>query len=216
MSPYSVVPKVMHCGGEMDDAVSRVYLTLHNDNNNSVGTRRKAFVRRERIHQMGVTALRNWWTAFAGRLPWGLGTFGIMCECRGVWMKNSRVILPCCFCQERLIFPFLLCLLPLFVILIICPSKLAFSHRLCFNTLSLLSPLSPPRFCVSHTHYLLLPLIFRLSQRAYLRLRIHKTRLRSVCFCYSLKMAYWEPHCKDLIRVQPLAVWRGLDTLVAT
>lgn len=49
--------------------------------------------------------LKNWQTVLAGRLPWGLGTFGIMCECRGVWMKNSCVILPCCFCQECVIFP---------------------------------------------------------------------------------------------------------------
>lgn len=49
-------------------------------------------------------------------------------------MKNSRVILPCCFCQECVIFFFFSSffpspapsLPPLAVILIICPSELAF------------------------------------------------------------------------------------------
>lgn len=66
-----------------------------------------------------------------------------------------------------------------------------------------------------------LPLFFQLSGRGYLRLRIHKTRLRCVCFCYFPKMVQWLPHCLLLILIQllpvkrrascGLAVTRGLD-----
>lgn len=74
------------------------------------------------------------------------------------------------------------------------PQKLSLSlvlsaspHHLCFNTHNILSPTFPPPFAPhshSHTPILPLPLFFQLSRRGYLRLRIHKTRLRCVCFCY--------------------------------
>jgi len=56
----------------------------HNDNNNCDSSGRRPFVQQELIRQKGVTGLKNGQTVFAGRLPLGLGTFEIMCECRGV------------------------------------------------------------------------------------------------------------------------------------
>lgn len=114
------------------------------------------------------------------------------------------------------------------------PLSLSVSHHLCFNAPILLPTCPPPSLlCVfaflsfSHppnnppTPLPPLPLFFQLSGRGYLRLRIHKTRLRCVCFCYFPKMVQWLPHCLLLILIQPLpvkrrascglAVTRGLD-----
>lgn len=111
--------------------------------------------------------------------------------------------------------------------------SLSVSHHLCFNTPILLPTCPPPSLlCVfaflsfsppqqSPHAPAPLPLFFQLSGRSYLRLRIHKTRLRCVCFCYFPEMVQWLPHCLLLILIQPLpvkrrascglAVTRGLD-----
>lgn len=90
---------------------------------------------------------------------------------------------------------------PLAVIFIICPSKLAFfSHSplLIISVLTLHSltnipsSITPLCFCcLSFSHSYSPPpppLFFQLSGCGYLRLRIHKTRLRCVCFCYFPKI----------------------------
>lgn len=106
----------------------------HKDNNSCHSSRRRLFVWHKLIDRKGVTGLKNWQTVFAGRFPQGFGTFEIMCECRGLWMKNSCVIVPCCFCQECVIFFLLSSSLPQFAVILICPSKLAFFFSPCFSS----------------------------------------------------------------------------------
>lgn len=201
--------KVMHFVCVVGRGRHHLTCSLHignNDNNNCDSTGRRPFVPHEPIQRKGVTGLKNWQTAFAGRLPWGSGTFGIICKCRGVWMKNSCVILPCCFCQECLILFFLSSLSPSHCLLSSSSSApqsvLSLSQLLIISVLTLLPLTNIPsstsrRVCsLSFSHSCPPPPLFlQLSGRGYLRLRIHKTRLRCVCFCYFPKMVQWLPHC---------------------
>lgn len=60
----------------------------HNDDDNSDSAQEEALcaARADAAgrKKKGVTGLKNWQAALAGRLPRGSGTSGIVCECRGV------------------------------------------------------------------------------------------------------------------------------------
>lgn len=140
-------PRVMHCGRKWTPPpLPHVFAVhRHNDNNSCDSTRRRPLLcstswyteREWQVWKIGKQCLLE---GFLGAwVP-----FEIMCECRGVWMKNSCVILPCCFCQERVIFylsfPLSLLLppsLPQLAVILICPSKLTSFSSSPFSPLSL-------------------------------------------------------------------------------
>lgn len=140
-------PRVMHCGRKWTPPpLPHVFAVhRHNDNNSCDSTRRRPLLcsaswyteREWQVWKIGKQCLLE---GFLGAwVP-----FEIMCECRGVWMKNSCVILPCCFCQERVIFylsfPLSLLLppsLPQLAVILICPSKLTSFSSFPFSPLSL-------------------------------------------------------------------------------
>lgn len=104
-------------------------------------------------------------------------------------MKNSRVILPCCLCQEVFfsLFPyFLICHRSFHPFLPPSQRSLSSSSSAPQSSLSRSLPLSIYLLLFSPplTPPLPPPLFLQLSRRGYLGLRIHKTRLRCVCFCY--------------------------------